>query len=173
MTGDDRSAEIAEFSKFYTEAIPRLVTFLLSLGWPPSDAADCAQEALVAALPPVWATLDNPLAWCRLVAYRKACDLYRQSREEPVLDPESSGSPLIAPGTDLNDLEQRHQFLYWLGQLTGNRQREVLIWTYEGATPAEIATALNLSPAAVRSTLRDARATLRRLREKKGDVDDR
>lgn len=161
----DRSAEIAEFSKFYVETAPRLTAFLISLGWSTSDAADCVQETLIAALPPMWITLSNPLAWCRLVAYRKACNLARQRREIPVWDPEQSGSPLITPGADLDDLEQAHQFLYWLSRLDGFKQREVLVWTFDGATPTEIATGLNMNPATVRSILRDARVALRRIRD--------
>lgn len=166
----DQSAEIAEFSKFYLENVPRLTAFLISLGWSAPDAADCVQEALVSALPPVWATLTNPLAWCRLVAYRKACDLARKRREEPAWDPEQSGCPLVAPDTNLDNLEHQHQFLQWLSRLNGDKQRAVLIWTYDGASPAEIAAALDMNPATVRSILRDARASLRRFREEGGEL---
>src|SRR2546427_12935972 len=103
---DEQSREMTEFSKFYVEYVPRLAAFLLALGWPVPDAADGVQETLIAALPPVWATLDNPAAWCRQVAFRKACDRARRRREEPVCDPEVSGSPLIAPGAELDNLEQ-------------------------------------------------------------------
>lgn len=166
---DDRAAELAEYSKFYSENVPRLFAFLLAMGWSVHDSADCVQETMIAALPPRWATLVNPLAWCRLAAYRKACTLAKQRREEPVQDPEQSGSPLIAPDTNFDHLEQRLQFLYWLNRLDSEKQREVVVWTYEGATTEEIATALNLNPATVRSTLRNARAALRRLREESGD----
>ena len=39
----------------------------------------------------------------------------------------------------------------------------------DGATPSEIAAALKMAPATVRSTLRNARETLRRLRAEDGD----
>jgi RNA polymerase sigma-70 factor (ECF subfamily) len=54
--------------------------------------------------------------------------------------------------------------LYWLGRLNSRRQREVLAWTYDGATPADIASELGVEPATVRSTLRNARAVLQRIR---------
>jgi RNA polymerase sigma factor (sigma-70 family) len=167
----DHSTEISEYSKFYKENVERLIAFLMLQGWTRLDAADCVQETLIAALPPTWSTIENPVAWCRKVAYRKACDLLKRDREEPVDDLERAGTPLIVPGTELNDLEQGDRFLYWLKQLSGHRQREVMVWTWDGATPAEIAAALDLNPATVRSVLRDARAALRRLREEGGHTD--
>lgn len=169
---DDQSPDIAEFSKFYVENVPRLVAFLMARGLTATDAADCVQDTMLAALPPMWATLENPRAWCRAVAYHKACDLQKRRREAPVLDLEGAGNPLISLGSDLDRLEHTDQFLYYLSQLTGDRQREVLAWTYDGATPGEIAAALNLNPSAVRSTLRDARAALRRVRERGARADD-
>jgi RNA polymerase sigma factor (sigma-70 family) len=170
----DQSAEITEFSKFYMENVPRLVTFLVCTGVSTVDAADCVQETLIDALPPVWATLNYPYAWCRRVAYRKACDLTkRRQREQPFADLEQVGSPLVAPNIDIEDLESKHEFLRWLARLNGGKQREVLAWTYDGATPAEIAEVLDMDPATVRSTLRNARAVLRRLRAQGADRGDR
>jgi RNA polymerase sigma factor (sigma-70 family) len=167
----DHAAHIAEYSKFYRENVERLVGFLILQGWTRLDAADCVQETLIAALPPTWATLENPLAWCRKVAYRKACDLLRRPREEPVADLERAGTPLIVPGTELDALLQDDQFACWLARLPGHRQRQVMVWTFEGASPTEIADALGLNPGTVRSTLRGARANLRRFREGEGTDD--
>jgi RNA polymerase sigma-70 factor (ECF subfamily) len=165
----DQSAEVVEFSKFYMENVPRLVAFLVCGGVSVIDAADCVQETLIDALPPVWATLQYPYAWCRRVARRKACDLLQRRREEPFADLELAGSPLVTPGIDMEDLESKHEFLRWLAQLSGDKQREVVAWTYDGATPAEIAAELDMDPATVRSTLRNARAVLRRLRAEGGE----
>jgi RNA polymerase sigma factor (sigma-70 family) len=160
----DQSAEVAEFSEFYMENVPRLIAFLVCEGVSVIDAADCVHETLLDALPPVWATLEYPYAWCRLVAHRKAYDLAKRRRETPFADPELAGSPLVAAGIDVEYFESRYEFLRWLALLGGGRQREVLAWAYDGATPAEIAAELGMDPATVRSTLRNARATLRRLR---------
>lgn len=84
-------------------------------------------------------------------------------------DPELAGSPLVAAGTDVEHLESNHEFLCWLARLDGGKQREVLAWTYDGATPAEIAAELGMDPATVRSTRRNARAALRRLRAAGGE----
>ena len=165
----DQTAEVMEFSKFYMENVPRLVAFLVCAGVPVVDAADCVQETLIDALPPVWATLQYPYAWCRRVAYRKACDLAHRRREEPFADLAQVGSPLVAPNIDIENLESKHEFLGWLARLNGDKQREILAWTYDGATPAEIAAALDMDPATVRSTLRNARAVLRQLRAEGGE----
>lgn len=65
--------------------------------------------------------------------------------------------------------EADHEFLRWLALLDSGKQREVLAWTYDGATPVEIAAELGMNPATVRSTLRNARAALRRLRAAGGE----
>jgi len=165
----DQSADIVEFSKFYMENVPRLTAFLVCQGVSVIDAADCVQETLIAALPPVWATLEYPYAWCRRVAYRKSCDLAQRRREALVADPEKAGSPLVAVSVDLEHFEADHEFLRWLARLGSSKQRTVLAWTYDGATPAEIAAELGMDPATVRSTLRNARAVLRRLRAAGGE----
>lgn len=165
----DQSAEVVEFSKFYMANVPRLIAFLVCQGVSVLDAADCVQEALIDALPPVWATLEYPYAWCRIVARRKACELTQRRREALFADPELAGSPLVAAGIDVEYFESNHEFLRCLAQLDSGKQREVLAWTYDGATPAEIAAELGMNPATVRSTLRNARATLRRLRAAGGE----
>jgi RNA polymerase sigma factor (sigma-70 family) len=165
----DQSADLVEFSKFYMENVPRLTAFLVCQGVSVIDAADCVQETLIDALPPVWATLEYPYAWCRCVAYRKSCDLAQRRREALFADPELAGSPLVAASIDLESFESNHEFLRWLARLGSSKQRKVLAWTYDGATPAEIAAELGMDPATVRSTLRNARAALRRLRAAGGE----
>jgi RNA polymerase sigma factor (sigma-70 family) len=164
-----QSAEVTEFSKFYVENVPRLVAFLVCEGVSVSDAADCVQETLIDALPPIWATLEYPYAWCRRVAHWKACDLIQQRREAPFADPELAVSPLLAPGLDMENFEARYEFLRWLIRLGSDRQRQVLAWTYDGARPAEIAAELGMHPATVRSTLRNARTALRKVRAEGGE----
>lgn len=163
------SVELAEFSKFYMEYVPRLVALLVCEGIAVSDAADCVQETLIDALPPVWATLEHPYGWCRRVAHRKACDLIKRRKESPVSNPELTGAPLLAPDFNMQRFEATHELLHWLGQLKSDKQRQILAWTYDGATPMEIAEELRMHPATVRSTLRNAREALRRLRAEGGE----
>lgn len=171
---DDRPAELEQYSKFYVEYLPRLVAFLIYNGLSLADAADCAQEALIDALPPVWGTLEHPYAWCRRVAHRKSNRLRGARREVPVSDWDGRyGTPLITPGAELEQFERNHEFLHWLNRLDSEREREVLAWFYDGATTAEIAEELRIEAATVRSTLRNARAKLRRLREEAVSSDER
>ena len=83
-----------------------------------------------------------------------------------------SGNPLIFASTDLEELENNHEFLTWLRKLDGEMERRVLIWTYDGAAPAEIAAELRMNPATVRAHLRNARAKLRRIRDADGGPDE-
>lgn len=161
-------AGVAEFVTFYKQAAPRLVAFLRWQGASLPDAAECAQEALTEALPPRWATIEYPYAWCRRVASR----IYarRVGRlEEPVEDAEAAGSPLLTPGMDLEAFEQQHSVLRLLNRLP-SRQRQVMAWTYDGATPSEIAAELQITPEAVRSNLKKARTALRNYLQQGGEI---
>jgi RNA polymerase sigma-70 factor (ECF subfamily) len=60
-----------------------------------------------------------------------------------------------------DEIENRHTFLIMMHGLPLN-QRQVMAWTYDGYQPTEIAALLGKDPATVRSTLRDARAALKR-----------
>ena len=154
------SAVAAEFTAFYRTAAPRLVAFLRWQGASLPDAADCAQEALAQAFRQ-WSTLRHPRAWCRLVASRLYARQVAAIREDPSGDLDrAAGAPLLAPDTDVAELESRHTVLALLEHLPP-RQRQVMAWTYDDATPTEIAAALQITSDALRSNLhkaRDARA---------------
>ncbi|MGH3824672.1 MAG: sigma-70 family RNA polymerase sigma factor [Pseudonocardiaceae bacterium] len=113
-----------------------------------------------------WSTILNPHAWCRLVASRLYADRLA-SLEEPAADIDTAGSPLLAANTDWDAFEQRHEILRLLEPLP-LRQRQVMAWTYDGCTPAEIAEALKVTPEAVRSSLKKARAHLKMFLEAEG-----
>jgi DNA-directed RNA polymerase specialized sigma24 family protein len=51
------------------EIVPRLIAYLVCQGVSMIDAADCVQETLIDALPPVCATREHPYAWCRRVEH--------------------------------------------------------------------------------------------------------
>jgi RNA polymerase sigma factor (sigma-70 family) len=158
----DHAAKVVEFTAFYRQSVPKLVAFLRWHGAPLPDAADCAQEALTLAFQN-WSTIDSPRAWCRLVASRLYARRVATIQEDAVDDlARAGGSPLLAPDTALDEFEQRHTILALLGQLPP-RQRQVMAWTYDGATPTDIAEALQISPDTVRSNLYKARTTLREI----------
>jgi RNA polymerase sigma-70 factor (ECF subfamily) len=164
MDGDARA--VLEYSKFYREYSPRLVAFLTYLGFSPTDAADVAQETLMSLLPPVWETVTHRYGWCRRVAYRKACRL--PATEVPSSPLNAADNPLIAPNADLEQVDELAELTYWLRKLKGEKQRAVLAWSFDGATPAETAAELDMDPSSVRSTLYQARRALRDLRAAEG-----
>lgn len=157
----------AEFIAFYKDSVPRLVAFLRWQGASVPNATDCVQETMIL-IYQRWSTIDYPHAWCRRTASR----LYvRQLArlEEPIADAEVAGSPLLPMDMDLKSFEQRHHVLHLLAQLPP-RQRQVMAWTYDGCTPTEIAKELMMNPEAVRSSLKKARATLRKLLQRDEEV---
>lgn len=157
---------VAEFTTFYKATLPRLVAFLRWQGASLPDASDCAQESLALCFQQ-WSSIERHHAWCRTTASRAYARHVATIPEHPIDDLNTAGSPLITPDTDIDALEHRHTVLAILDRLP-LRQRQVLAWTYDGATTAEIAEALRISPDAVRSNLHHARATLRAHRDEIG-----
>jgi RNA polymerase sigma-70 factor (ECF subfamily) len=159
-------ADRAEFTAFYTTSVPRLVAFLRWQGASLPDAADCVQDAMAQCYRR-WSDIESPYTWCRVAASRLYARRIARVLEDPVEDLERAGQPLLAPDLDIDEFEQRHDFLRLLDQLPP-RQRQVLAWTYDGATPTEIADTLHITPDATRASLTKARATLRRLLRPEG-----
>jgi len=147
-----------EFTDFYRTSAPRLVAYLRWQGASLPDAADVVQEALVLAFTK-WSTLAYPFAWCRMVATRIYLRRLREMRESPVEDVQAVGSALLVEDAEFEALEARQAVLGVLAQLPP-RQRQVMAWTLDGARTEEIAAALDMNQATVRSTLRAARLAL-------------
>jgi RNA polymerase sigma factor (sigma-70 family) len=158
---------LAAFAKFYKEAVPGLIAFLRLLGASYPVAADCVQDAMLKALPPVWGTLTHPRAWCRTTCL----NLYRRraarNREDPVADVQLSDHPLMATDTDYTALEEHFEVVRLLERLP-LRRRQVMACVLDGASYDEIADALGMTPATVRSTHRYARMDLARFLEEDG-----
>ena len=146
------------------ETVPRLVTFLICQGATLADAADLAQDTLVEAMPPVWHDVGPALSVVPDGGLPEAvCAL--ETRGAAGRGPRAGRFPADRAQPRPGRLFEQHQdFLYWLDQLRGDRQRAVLVCTYDGATTDETAELLEMAPANVRSTLRNARESLRRSR---------
>jgi RNA polymerase sigma-70 factor (ECF subfamily) len=148
-----------EFTLFYTDQMPRLVTFLIVQGAGRTVAADLAQDVMTDVYRQ-WDDLDNPRAWIRTVATRA---WWRWIRKNRAVDLSHRLDELL-PATsraEPEEIENRHELLTVLNLLPVG-QRQVMAWTYDGYQPTEIAVLLQMEPATVRSRLRDARATLRK-----------
>lgn len=158
---------VAAFTSFYEKTAPRLVAFLRWQGASLPDAADCAQDGLVQCFQQ-WTSLSDPYPWCRTVTGRLYARRVGAVREQLIDDVDTAaGQPLLPTNTDIDTLENRHTLLALLDHLPP-RQRQVLAWTYDGASTAEIAAALTISEDSVRSNLSHARATMRSRRRDLG-----
>jgi RNA polymerase sigma-70 factor (ECF subfamily) len=149
------------FETFFVDEFPRLVGFLISLGYGSALAQDCAADAMYRAHE-IWCTISHPRAYVRKVATQKAArqvlrdlDGVRRAAAGGWLPPAVSPDP-----THVVDARMiREQLLKALP----DRQREVMAWTFDGFTPAEIAEALEIPAETVRSHLRHARQKLKTL----------
>jgi RNA polymerase sigma factor (sigma-70 family) len=145
------------FRTFYQRFMPTLVGFLVWQGVRLHEATDIAQETMIKAYRN-WSTIVHPEAWARRVASRIWANRRAAIGEEPVgAIPEKS--VLLPHLTDVADWEQQHEILRILDFLP-SRQRQVMAWTLNGYTPAEIAEQLGITPEAVRGSLKKARNAL-------------
>ena len=108
------------------------MAFLRLHGAPLQDAADCVQDTMEKAYGR-WSTIRHPYSWCRTtVTHEWARRLGR--REQADGDPEASGAPLIRPDFDVEEFEQRHDFLALIGRLPV-RQRQIMALIYDRGHP--------------------------------------
>jgi RNA polymerase sigma factor (sigma-70 family) len=146
------------FEDFYREFLPTLVGFLIWQGAGRAHAEDLAAETMLRAFHS-WDRVLHPQAWCRTVGYRLLMKDVVGHPEEPVpRPPERPGDGLI----DQEVWAQQDPVLRLLSRLP-MRQRQVLAWSVDGYSPAEIAVELRLAPDNVRQNLKKAREQMLRL----------
>lgn len=148
-----------DFSACYARELPGVVWFMISLGADAHRAADLAQSAFAEAFV-VWDRIEHPAAWLRRVAGRL---FYRDLtiRETPVASIPDVSSPLSAASeAELHD--EARAVLTALADLPP-KQRQVMAWSIDGFSPAEIARELDVDPATVRQNLAKARKNLKDL----------
>jgi RNA polymerase sigma-70 factor (ECF subfamily) len=145
-----------DFDAFFRADFPPLVAFLCKAGFEVETARDVAAEAMLHALE-AWPVTGDPRAWVRRVAGRL---LDTSGGPEP--DWTLAGDP--QDDAALAGLVEQHSGLLGLLASLPGQQRLVLTWSLDGFTPSQIAEALRIAPATVRSTLRHVRERLRRHR---------
>ncbi|WP_422733884.1 RNA polymerase sigma factor [Micromonospora sp. WMMD558] len=151
---DTPPLDVAAFSAFYRTEVKPLVNFLLWMGAGLADAADIAQETMIEAYRN-WSSIQHPRAWTRRVASRQ----YGRRRYGHETTTEPEDLPLLPANADITAWEQRHDVLRLLATLPW-RQRQVMAWTFDGYQPHEIADELDITPQAVRGSLKLARRAL-------------
>jgi RNA polymerase sigma factor (sigma-70 family) len=149
------------FPDFYRSTTSGLVAFLMWLGAGAEEAADVAQETMTRAWQN-WEGIRYPRTWVRIVASREYCRRIATCHDEPTA--EIPAQLLLAPGVAADEaalLGLEHARVLTVLRLLPSRQRQVMAWTYDGYTPAEIATLLGLDSGTVRASLHKARETLK------------
>lgn len=151
--------DLIAYSDFYRGFSPRLLAFLIYQGAQAADAAEIVQDTMTKAWQS-WSTIQHPEAWTRRVASRALVRRIASVEEDSVATvPEQSA--LLVSRADMDAWEQKHDLLRVLALLPP-RQRQIMAWTLEGYTPAEIGRELQLTAEVVRSNLKKARRSMAR-----------
>lgn len=137
----------------------------LGLAFDPEAAADAVQDAFIEA-DRRWRKVsqyDDPAGWVRLVALNRLRNGRRNRRRR--LEIAATIRPLAPQdlSDDLLDLRRA------LDQLPDRMRLAVCLHYLAGLTIDEVATALDVVPGTVKSTLHDARLRLRPLMEERHD----
>lgn len=160
LPSHDSELRDAQFAEFFRAQHTKLIRFVMAMGANADDAAEVAQATMVKALQE-WNSIRSPRAWTRRVASRRLTAA-RQSalREAPQETPPDSGVAVSAAlAVELS--EEAREVLDALRTLP-DKQREVMAWTIDGFSAAEIATELRVSTESVRQNLARARKRLNR-----------
>jgi DNA-directed RNA polymerase specialized sigma24 family protein len=130
-----------DFEAFFADDHPRLVGFLIRLGYPLGIAEESAAETMFKAHMK-WAVIEHPKAWVRKVATREAMNQSIRETEERRQSTESRWRPCKTDDDDSTRSVDARLLRDQLLQSLPDRQREVMAWTFDGFEPTEIANAL-------------------------------
>jgi RNA polymerase sigma factor (sigma-70 family) len=165
LTVQSETVANVEFDVFYHAERVSLVRFVMFLGADPDTAEDVAQTAFTRAFPK-WPTIRFPQAWLRKVAQTEYFGQCRATARETSLDAAPSRADRPAGIAAALALEQQAHSRQFLAAGIANlppKQRQVMAWTWDGFSDAEIAGQLGDSEAAVRKNRSRAMKNLRRL----------
>ena len=150
----------AEFEAFCREESGALTRWLTSRGAGPADAADAAQEAFTQVWR-YWPQVTSHRGYLYRVAGHELARIWHARRQDTVRH-QASDPPAAAIAGDLPARLQASLVRQHMLALPG-RQRAVLAGYYDGYPDAELALALGMTAATIRSDRRHARASLRDL----------
>jgi RNA polymerase sigma factor (sigma-70 family) len=155
----------AIFEEFFRADFPRLIGFLINIGYSKGVANDAATDAMAIAYRE-WPSLESPRAWVRKVARHRAEKLRKRDArgDQIILEMEATDLRLVA-----DDDPERHWLLSeedrWVaGALAclAPHRKCVMALHLDGFSTAEIARVMGIKESTVRSHLRHARAQLSR-----------
>jgi RNA polymerase sigma-70 factor (ECF subfamily) len=160
VTDGTSGPDEADFADFYRQHFPKIAAFTMRLGANLDEAADIAQQVFANSYSR-WPTIRNHGAYLRTAATHEFTRRSSRNIHETLVadlpDPADARSPSVDK-VDLDD--QAARVVHMINTLPA-RQREVMAWTVDGFTPAEIASNLGISSGAVRGTLLKARRELK------------
>jgi len=156
-SGPREAAADPEFATCYQAEMPALISFLIKCGANPGDAPETAQEAFRELLGQ-WKTVDKPKLWLRKVAF----PIFLRRPVSNAASPEKNhGKPTSSNASSWFDFGEEERLFIDISRLLSTTQRAVLALHYERFQTREIAEILGMKPAAVRRSLKGARATLK------------
>ncbi|MEU8138193.1 RNA polymerase sigma factor [Streptodolium elevatio] len=157
-----RSPEaVEEYCRFYRQEFTALCRFLYRRGADFDDVRDIAQEAMQD-LWLQWDAIYAPRSWIRVVASRKWCATRSTAWRVTTSLPEiASGDHIDERACAAFGLSDEEAHVLHVLRTLPSRQAQVLAWTLDGYTPAEIAARISSTAGAVRKALFDARSTLK------------
>ncbi|MGH3872964.1 MAG: sigma-70 family RNA polymerase sigma factor [Pseudonocardiaceae bacterium] len=153
-------ADDAEFAKLYRQQYPALVTCAVARGVDRSDAEDAAQTVVTRMLAHT-TEVQNPRAYLYRAVLNEGAALARRQRGDLSTALRWANSQVERCAAE--DVYHRGEVGIVLDSLAilPPRQREVMVRVYEGHPVSDIAEALGMPDATVRSNLRHGRNTLR------------
>lgn len=152
------SAEAREIEALCQRQRLPLVRWLTALGASSVDAEDLAQEALLETWRR-WQSLAHPAAYLYAVARNKLTGLMKaQGRYQAAVRAVGRW-----PGQQHADVHEQLEAEWALPHLLSlpPRQREALVWCFDGVSDKEVAAALGIPEATIRSSRREGRKKLR------------
>lgn len=170
MSGTPGDVNPADIAAFYDREMPRLVLFVMTLSSSLDGhaAADVAQTAFERALPR-WPSLRHTKAWLYRVAHREALARCAAIGREVPTSALPERPDEVYAALEVQWRAEQREVMALLRRLAP-KQREVMTWTLAGFSDTEIASALNLSTAAVRQNRASARKNLRKHLTQRGDA---
>lgn len=188
MTGEKvllaraKKGEIAAFESLMTAYENRIYSLALRSTGSEQDAADITQEVFLRA----WKNLDSfrgdssLSTWLYRVTSNLCVDFARKKAAEGMptsIDDEESpaadladASRMAQPEAAAENSELREELQFALAQLSEEHRRVVLLRDVAGMTYTDIARTLGLEEGTVKSRLARARASLRKILLKRGNI---
>lgn len=170
-----RGGDLEAFSRLMEELQPQLMGQALAFCGDNQRAQDLVQETMIAA----WKSLARFDGSCRfftwlyvilLRQHRRALGWFSRRLPLATLEQQAAAGrfqPAVAAGESSNAETAEAELLRAMLTALPARHREVVrLRFYAGASEAEIATALGISPGTVKSRLHHALTKLRRMKEK-------